>query len=296
MIRGSESGGDQRFHVSVAATGPLDQDIALSDFAYTASVGVDSTTTGTITMIKGAAHSVFELNGLKLKTATNNPEGVLENVTLALKKETSSPVNVSIDTDGEAIRERMDAFIAAYNEVNGLIREQTKYDETSGKAGPLQGNRTILRVQSQLRDILRTALPENPADPNAYSRLSDIGIEIQRDGGLRINDSRFELAAANPERLQALFANGGADTSLHGFARRFDTLVGQVLGVDGAISGARDSLQAREDLIQDQQDRLEQRLQDIERRLIRQYSALDSNLSKLGGAMASLNQLNSSNG
>ena len=49
--------------------------------------------------------------------------------------------------------------------------------------------------------------------PDRGFQLSD-----QRDGGLRINDSRFELAAANPERLQALFANGGADTSLHGFA------------------------------------------------------------------------------
>ncbi|MEZ5649162.1 MAG: flagellar filament capping protein FliD [Burkholderiaceae bacterium] len=288
MIRSTDSGEDQAFQVTVADIGLAGQDLALASFAHTPGAGGP----GAMTESQQAANATFELNGLPLESKTNSPEGVLENVTFTFKRITASPVDVSIDSDGETIRASMDAFIEAYNQVNGLIREQTKYDSATGKAGPLQGNRTVLRVQSQLRDILRTALPENPADVDAYQRLSDIGVEIQRDGSLNLNDSRFELAAANPERLETLFANGGVDTALHGFARRFDTLVGQVLGLDGAISGATDSLRERQNLITDQEDRLNLRLADIERRLIRQYSALDANLSQLGGALASLNQLN----
>ncbi len=289
MIRSSDSGAEQAFQVTATADGTSAGLMSLTDFAY-----VPGQVGGSVQRTQEAANATFELNGLALESATNTPEGVLENVTFTFKKETDAPVDISIDSDSESIRERMDAFVTAYNELNALIQNQTRYDSASGVAGPLQGNRTVLRVQSQLRDILRTALPENPGDPDAYSRLSDIGLEIQRDGSLQIDDSRFELAAVNPDRLETLFANSDADTSLNGFGRRFDTVVSQMLGVDGAITGATDSLRSREDLIEDQEERLNQRLEDIERRLIRQYSSLDANLSQLGGALASLNQLSGS--
>lgn len=286
MIRSDASGKEQAFQITATNDGTSLSALALTDLAY-----VPGQVAGSVQRTQEASNAEFELNGLPLESATNSPEGVLENVTFTFRKQTAAPVDVSIDSDGEAIRERLDAFTTAYNELNTLIREQTKFDASSGTAGPLQGNRAVLRVQSQLRDILRTALPADPDDPEAYARLSDIGLEIQRDGSLAVDDARFELVAGNPRRLEALFAAGGTDPADHGFARRFDTLVGQMLGLDGAISGATDSLRGREELIRDQEDRLNRRLEDIEARLIRQYSALDANLSQLSGALASVSNL-----
>jgi flagellar hook-associated protein 2 len=148
-------------------------------------------------------------------------------------------------------------------------------------------------VQEQLRSIVRLTLPEAATGENddAYSRLSDIGIEVQRDGSLSINNDRFEVAAVNPSRLQTLFANGGTDEDAHGFARRFDTLVTNLLSVDGAVTGATDTLRRREDLIEDQQARLERRLVDIEERLVRQYTNLDANLARLSSALQTVSGL-----
>ena len=114
---------------------------------------------------------------------------------------------------------------------------------------------------------------------------------MQRDGSLSIDDGRFEVAAVNPSRLQTLFANGGTEEEEYGFARRFDTLVTNLLSVDGAVTGATDTLRRREDLIEDQQERLERRLIDIEDRLVRQYTNLDATLAQLSSAMQTVSGL-----
>jgi flagellar hook-associated protein 2 len=287
MIRSSESGADQSFTLSASSDGSGEGGLNLAALSHS---GQD----GSMTQTQSAANALFELNGLALESRTNRPEGVLENVALTLNSVTTSPVELDVSSDQEAIRERMDGFIAAYNELNTLIQSQTRYDAESQTAGPLQGNRTVLMVQSQLRDIIRTTLPDDSQDADdQYRRLSDVGISVQRDGSLALDASRFELAAVNPNRLAAMFGgNGeGEDDSSDGFARQLDDTISNLLSVDGAVTGATDTLRRREDLIESQQDRLSRRLDDIEARLIRQYTSLDANLSQLNGALQTVSQL-----
>lgn len=295
MIRSSSSGLNQSFQISATADGSGQGGNTLSALAYTS-----GQTGGTMTRTQEAANALFELNGLALESATNRPEGVLENVALTLSAVTDKPIEIEVASDQEAIREQMDVFVTAYNDLNSLIQSQTRYDAESQTAGPLQGNRTVLMIQQQMRDIIRTTLPVSdsgggaeldPTQALQYTRLSDIGLEVQRDGSLSLNASRFEVAATNPKRLQAMFGATGADINGDGFARRFDTLVSNLLSVDGAVTGATDTLRRREDLIESQQDRLNRRLDEIEARLVRQYTSLDSNLAQLNGALQSVSQL-----
>lgn len=288
MIRSSDSGANAAFRLTASADGSSSSALDLTSLAYT-----PGQADGTVVATEQATNAQFQLNGLALESETNRPENVLENVAFNFSAVTTAPVEIDIVSDGESIRENLDTFVSAYNELNGLIREQTRYDEATGTAGPLQGNRTVLMVQEQLRSIVRLTLPEAATGDgeNAYSRLSDIGIEVQRDGSLSIDDGRFELAAVNPSRLQTLFANGGTEEEEHGFARRFDTLVTNLLSVDGAVTGATDTLRRREDLIEDQQERLERRLIDIEDRLVRQYTNLDATLAQLSSALQTVSGL-----
>ncbi|MGB7301852.1 MAG: flagellar filament capping protein FliD [Burkholderiaceae bacterium] len=288
MIRSADSGANNAFRLQATTDGSSQSTLDIASLGF--SPGQPD---GAVSSTESASNALFTLNGLALESTTNQPEGVLESVALKFNSVTTSPIDVEIVTDGEAIKERLDSFISTYNEVNSLLRQQTRYDEATGTAGPLQGNRTIVMIQEQLRNILRTSLPA-PAEAGVtepYSRLSDIGIEIQRDGSLSINDSQFEVAANNPGRLQGLFASGGLDTSQHGFARRFDTLITNLLSIDGAVTGATETLRSQKDNIEDQQDRLNRRLEDIQERLLRQYTSLDANLARLNGALQSVSQL-----
>ncbi|MEZ5727605.1 MAG: flagellar filament capping protein FliD [Burkholderiaceae bacterium] len=285
MLRSTESGANQAFSVTVDDNDNTDGDDAgLSQLRYE-----PAGTYTQISRVQTASDASFSINGLSLASSTNSPEGAIENVTLNLRQKTSSPVEIGIETDAEAIRAKVDAFVSAYNELNSLIRTQTRFDADTGTAGPMQGNRTVLLIQSRLRETLRASV-----DEVGIGNLSDIGIRVQRDGSLAVDSGSFKAALADPEQLQAFFAADDPDPNRIGIARRLDTLVGEILGVDGAITSATDSLQARKESITDQQDRFNLRLTQIEARLRRQYTALDSNLSNLQGSLASIAQLTNS--
>ena len=86
-------------------------------------------------------------------------------MTLTLNKVTTAPVQVSAAQDDVSIRKAMDTFVTAYNDLNKLLAEQTKYDAGSKTAGgaarrqrrdrhPLADARDDRREQRRLDDVL----------------------------------------------------------------------------------------------------------------------------------------------
>ena len=97
-------------------------------------------------------------------------------------------------------------------------------------------------------------------------------------------------AAATPSALRALFSSSattGTDTGTStgiGIARRLDTAITQLLGVNGAITGANDTLTKQRTRIEDSKERLESQLTLTEARLRRQYTDLDTKVSSIQSA------------
>jgi flagellar hook-associated protein 2 len=111
-----------------------------------------------------------------------------------------------------------------------------------------------------------------------YDRLGDLGLELQRDGLIKVNDSKLDAALANPAEVARAFT-----TLQTGFGQRFKALSDGMLSADGPLStrtnGLRDSI-SRNDK---DQKRLEDRIARVQERLTRQYSALDNSLTRLNG-------------
>ena len=286
MLRSSESGEAQAFQVTATADG-TGVGASLADLSYT-----PGQAGGTMQATQTASNAKFELNGLALESASNEPEGVLENISLTLRKVTASPVDLEVQTDSESIREKLDTFITAYNATNSLIREQTSYNAETQTAGALQGNRMAIMAQSRLREIVSGTLSgAEGEDAPALSRLHDIGIDIAQDGSLSLDASKFEVASASRSDITRLFAGNGLDGSSKGFASQLTDIIENLLGTDGAISGATESLRAREQDIEDQQSAWEVRLESIEARLLRQYTTLDANMAVMQSALSQVSTL-----
>nr|HPL30978.1 flagellar filament capping protein FliD [Anaerolineae bacterium] len=81
----------------------------------------------------------------------------------------------------------------------------------------MPGDTVIVSSMGRLRDMLSTAV-----GTGTLGSLTQAGIELQRDGSLLVNDSKYNVAAANPANLKTLFASTGADTATTGIARRLD--------------------------------------------------------------------------
>lgn len=290
MLRSAETGAAQAFAVAVDDSDGNSGDASgLSAFAHDPVSGTGMQRTQT------ASDASVKVNGLTVAAAGNRLEGVIENVTLELKRETTAPIEIGIASDAKTIRESVDAFVKAYNELNKLVADQTRYDPATKAAGPLQGNQNAVRIQQQMRELLHTTIGDG-----SFNSLNSIGVELQRDGSLAVKDSKMTAALASPDKLQSFFAAVGATPEEGGLAHRLVKRIGELLDPEGTVPGATESLKARQRSAEQQQERLEARLAEIQKRLMRQYTALDANLSRISGSFAGveglLRNLNNNNG
>lgn len=239
------------------------------------------TTAGGLSQVQPGADASFTVNGLPLTSASNTLTNVIDGVTLTLGRQTTSAVTVTVGSDSAALKKAITDFVSAYNDAARYIGQQTNYDDTTKTAGPLQGDRTAVGLETRLRTLLQ----QSSSASTVFGRLSDIGLEVQRDGLIKLNDSKLNEAVKNPAELSRAFT-----TASVGFGQRFKLLGETVTGSGGLLptrtQGLRDSI-SRNDK---DQARLEDRVTRTQARLLKQYSALDTSLAQLNSLNAYVSQ------
>lgn len=256
-----------------------------------------------------ARDAKLHINGLAATSATNKVTDLIEGVTLDLKKADNKPVSIEVATNKDSLKEDVEAFITAYNKVNSLIASETRYDAGSKTAGTLQGNSTILRIQSQLRSVTRA----QPGEDDSTS-LTKAGFELSRDGSLSIKKDKLEALLNDPAKLRRLMSgdlNGapagattpgaggavgtggvagaaGAAASPGGLAKRLADRLKEILDPKGTIHGATEVLNRQLKAHSDKHDRISDNLVRREEMLRKQYAALDANITKITNSFSSI--------
>jgi flagellar hook-associated protein 2 len=113
-----------------------------------------------------------------------------------------------------------------------------------------------------------------------FTRLNDIGISVQADGTLKLDEAKLgDLAEADPAKLARLFTSTSPTEAEQGFAVRLGAAVKASIGPDGTLDSRLNGLRASISSLDQQQERMQARLDFIEQRLRRQYSQLDALLT-----------------
>lgn len=282
VLRSSQTGLENGFRVQVLDDDGSDGNATgLSALAFDPSNGVSS-----MSRPQQAQNALASINGVAVESATNTMDKVIEGLSFQLRKVGTTEVQVEPDTD--ALKKSVDDFVKAYNESIKLLREQTRYDPTTKQAGPLQGDRSGAAMLSQLRSMF-TGGGGNSA---VFSRLSDVGLDLDTDGMIKVNDTKLSAALVQGPELQKLFANVDNTTLApqQGFAKRFESWLKLSLDSDGTLDSRTQSLQARVKNNTAAQERLEDRVGRTEQRLLRQYTALDTRMGQLSGLASYVSQ------
>ncbi len=237
------------------------------------------------TETQAAQDARFSLNGLVLTSASNTIANVVEGLTLTLLRAppagsapgTTVDAQVTVARDAEAVKKSVNDFVKAYNEVERLIAELTRFDPTTRTAAVLNGESLLRQAQSSVRAIVRGAMS---APAGEHTRLSEVGLEIQRDGSLRLNETRFgEALAADHARVTRLFSATSTVEAEQGFAVRLRARIDAIAGAGGSLAAREDGLRSSIRTLDAQQERIESRLSLVESRLLAQYSKLDALLA-----------------
>ena len=292
-LRSSSSGADNGFRVSVADDDGVNTDAAgLSRFAFNPGGGSTQ-----MEQKLAAGNAEATVNGIAVVSASNELGTVIDGLTLRLRKAGFGSADVAVTSDREAVKTAIQSFADAYNALSKAITEQTKYDPATKVGGPLQGDSAATGLQRQLRNLLNVGSGASAT----FGRLSDVGLQVQRDGTLSVDSAKLDSATANLTELKKAFANADPGNSANdGFARRYSALATQVLGTDGSLTTRTEGLRERLTRNGEDQVRVSERVQRFQARLVAQYTAMDANLSRLNALSSyvtqQMNALNKTSG
>lgn len=272
-LQSTATGAANGFRVVVADSDAGNSDaVGLSRLAYDPAGGGAQ-----LTLAQSAANTQATINGIAVSSASNTLDNVIDGITFNLGKVTTQPVTVNITRNTDAIKAKVAAFVAAYNTLNGFLSSATHYDATSKQGALLQGDGTTTGIQNQLHALISQGSPASAV----FKTLSTIGVEVQKDGSLKLDDTAFNAAVAKlPELTKALSNVDAANAANNGIGKRFAAWTDKLLASNGSLPGKTTALQSQLTSNQKDQDKMSDRLVDIEKRLRAQYTTLDTTMSK----------------
>ncbi|MDP9377739.1 MAG: flagellar filament capping protein FliD [Actinomycetota bacterium] len=244
-------------------------------------------------------------------SSSNVIENLVVGVKATLKGVTSAPVSISVGVAGvdpEAVKEKVKAFITAYNDVVGVTRGKLDEKAPTGAnlsestKGQLFGDTGLTSMLGQLR---RTMSDEVSGLDASMNELLEVGISTGKGSGgassadarmgkLSLDEAKLTAALSDPAKVRALFSGtGGAD----GFAQKLEAQIDSQVGPNRTFDERLKVSDARVKRLQQQMTTTEERIVAKEKRLRAQFAAMETALNRsqtqqgwLGAQIASLDR------
>ncbi|APW36641.1 hypothetical protein RD110_05025 [Rhodoferax koreense] len=276
MIRSKDTGEAAGFQIKAGS----DASTGLAQLAFD-----PGTTATTTTRSQAGQNAQATINGVSVSSPTNSLTDTIPGLTIQLSQVTTSDALITASTDTATMKKNIQDFVDAYNAVSKFLGDATKYDSETKSAGLLQGDATALGLQNQLRAMLGST-----TSGGTYKYLSDLGISIQRGGGLQVDSAKLDTALKTPENVKALFASDTGTLQTSGVAVKLKSFMTGLLALDGTLNTKTDSFDAATKRNTAEQDKVNARAALVEKRLKAQYTALDTQMASLTALSTYVNQ------
>jgi flagellar hook-associated protein 2 len=154
-----------------------------------------------------ALDALLEIDGIAVKQSTNTVKDAIEGVTLNLAQtNVGEKLTLNVSRDTKAITDAVQAFVTAYNDASGTLKNLTAFKGPGAQNGVLLGDGTARTIQVQMRGMLNTAVDSG----GTLTTLSQIGVSFGSDGTLALDAARLNTAIDTDfDGIAALFAKAG---------------------------------------------------------------------------------------
>ncbi len=209
------------------------------------------------------------LDGIDVYSDSNTVDSSIPGLSIELLKadsEVATTVNVS--KDNEATTDKIKDFVNAYNDIVTFIADQKETGWGSDSA--------FRSIKRRLQSLLVT--PQEGG--GAYSSLSQLGFETQRDGTIKINNTTLSSALTdNYDDVVGLFSGGDG---VEGISSKFSSYLETMTdSVDGLYAGRKETTDSKMRSIDQRILNMESRLEQKEKTLRAQFSAMEELVSGL---------------
>ncbi len=182
ILKSTKTGADNA--ITVSSDGHADDDLGLSS-------------------VSAAQDASFTYNGVSITRSTNDISDLAVGVDIKLIDSGKTTIKISQNTD--SIKDTVNSFISAYNDLMDNLDENTKYDSTTKQQGIFQGVSQIRGIKYDINDTVFSY------DSKGVS-LADFGITQNSAGHLELDESKFENKLQTDPNAVKDFFKGGTDT------------------------------------------------------------------------------------
>lgn len=237
-----------------------------------------------------AHNGVLKVDGFEFEIGSNTVTDVIPGVSLDIRQAAPGrQVNVSVKENREVVSNKIGEFIKALNEVLGFIQGQNKMNENTDSSQTLGGDQLIRMIESRLQRLIQD--PQYGVD-SSITRLNQLGIEMTRDGTVKLTEDKFnKVLAQQPEQVRKFFAGDGFKVGfIPAIRREVATLTNSAFGsIHNRKKSLEDQIRRSDDQIASKQKNLEKR----EQQLRRQFGNLEETMGRLKQQGAALGVMNS---
>lgn len=270
VFRSNTTGAAAGFQITSAGFAGLD---SLSLTSLTNPTG----STAGMELGQSGLDATAKLNGVAITSATNTLTNVVPGLTMKLSQLTTAPVEVLVEQDQESLQKKIQTFADAFSNLNKTLADATRY-VPGGKSGALQGDSTTVGIQSVLSSVMGSS-----STGSSHSWLSEVGLERQADGSLKLNTAKLTTAMADMPNLQKLFTTDNGNATTNGFGLKVRDFARGLIASDGTVTTKSSAISGSITRNSDEQTKVNERAARVETQLRKQYSDLDARLAQLQG-------------
>ena len=269
LLTASDTGTANSIETSVSDADLANTDSAgLSRFYFSSSDALNSQLDET----QAAKNARIAIDGFTAISSSNTFADVIEGVSLTVLKEPTDPLSPPVETlgvsrDVSTARGKIEAFVAAYNDLARTIKNLTAYDKTTGKGATLNGDSTVRNISSQIRNVIGSV----GAAGRSPGSLGDIGVSFQADGTLKIDSTKLDTALT--DQLPGVTSLLTGDTAV---GKRLDTLIESFVERDGLLDARSQGFDRQIKSISKERDAVLSRLEALNQDYRKRFSALDA--------------------
>lgn len=279
-----------------------------SDLKNASNVAIDLGATN----VQSAQQAVVFIDGIKVVSETNTLSNAISGVTLNLNAVSTTSSNgapevgvepwdwadpptynttrMDVEADTGALKEKMTAFVTAYNDAIDWIL--SGYEEFGGSAeipeveegsdeeavlgSVLRGDATINSMKRQLQNVLTSSIDNS----GGYKILSELGITTNLNGKLQQNNTKLDNALNNKYDDVVYLLSGDDNTS--GVMKNLNSLLLKITnGTTGMYAQQKKAYDSSTDTFDSQIEQMEMRLSKREQVLKAQFTSMEKLISSL---------------
>ncbi|WP_447527713.1 flagellar filament capping protein FliD [Vreelandella sp. TE19] len=253
------------------------KEASLTGFSGLTSLSMDPTT------LRAGQDAELNVNGIAITSKSNRVEEAIQGVTLNLTAASPTPSTLVIERDEASLKEAINAFVSNYNEMKSTVGRMTEFKGVGNTSGDLVGDRTVRTIENRLRQDVTGNFGTGD-----ITRLAQMGIDIDKQGRLQVDEAKLDEAIANnSEGLAAFFAG---DTKEGGFAGKISSTLKDITGDDGIIKSSIGSAELRIESLDQRKLRMEASIERSTERYRKQFGQLDGMLAQMNSMSSYLSQ------